>query len=370
MAMGLYAACVRPLLFQVDPERIHHRAMAGLRCMPGFGRQLFHRRLHVGHAALSQRLWGIDFTNPVGLAAGFDKDAIAIEPLAAMGFSHLEVGTVTGQAQPGNPKPRCFRLPADHGLINRMGFNNHGATAMAERLAVAYDVAGGRRRPPCVLGINLGKTKLVALEEAVDDYRASVAALGKFADYLVVNVSSPNTPGLRDLQSEAALRPLLQGVRTAVDEHAPGTPLLLKIAPDLDPAGIDAAVDVALETGCEGLICTNTTIGRSGLRTDRQRVEAIGAGGLSGQPMRQLSTQVLARVARRVDGAVPIVGVGGIEDAEAAWEKICHGASLVQIYTGFIYGGPAVVRRVNRGLLGLLQRHGLRSIREAVGRSL
>ena len=221
-----------------------------------------------------------------------------------------------------------------------MGFNNQGCEAIAARLNKQFDPAGGVKRPVAQLGINLGKTKVVELEDAADDYRASVEALGPLADYLVINVSSPNTPGLRDLQAEASLRPLLQAVRTAVDEHAPQAPLLLKIAPDLAEAGIDAAVDVALETGCNGIIATNTTITRSGLATPESRISEIGAGGLSGKPLREMSNQVLAHVAKRVDGRVPVIGVGGIDSAEAAWERICHGANLIQVYSALIYQGP------------------------------
>ncbi len=226
-----------------------------------------------------------------------------------------------------------------------------------------------------MLGINLGKSKVVDLGDALADYEVSVRALGAFADYVVVNVSSPNTPGLRDLQGEAHLRPLLAGVRAALDGVAPPLagvrrPLLLKIAPDLSEAGIDAAVDVALETGCDGLIATNTTITRAGLATPARRVEACGAGGLSGAPLRARATAVLARVARRVAGRAPVIGVGGIDSADAAWEKITHGASLVQVYSALVYQGPALVGRINQGLAERVERLGLRTIGEAVGRDL
>lgn len=371
--MTAYATSVRPLLFQLDPEQIHELAMVGLRWgVPAPVRAFLRPRLSGNEARLGQRLWGLRFTNPVGLGAGFDKDAVAVPQLAAFGFSHLEVGTVTGHAQPGNPRPRCFRLRRDRAVINRMGFNNLGATTMAARLGGAWGPARnpGTRRPPALLGINLGKTKAVALDQALEDYRASVRCLAHLADYLVVNVSSPNTPGLRDLQSETALRPLLAGIRAEVDIIAPRTPLLLKIAPDLAAAGIDAAVDVALECRLDGLIATNTTIARGGLATPRGRVAACGAGGLSGAPLRGPSSRVLARVARRVAGRMPIIGVGGIDDAASAWEKIGLGASLVQVYTGFIYAGPLVVHRICRGLESLLDRHRLQRIDQAVGRLL
>ena len=378
--MTLYGTWLKPLLFSQDPESIHHRSMAGL-CM-GLGcgpiRNLVAMRQRVEHPALSISLpiapdkaaMSLRFPGAVGLAAGFDKDAHAIEPLAALGFSHVEVGTVTGAGQMGNPKPRSFRLRRDRAIINRMGFNNGGCAQMAKRLGAAYDHVGGVRRPPCPLGINLGKTKVVELDKALDDYLSSVNALAPFADYLVVNVSSPNTPGLRDLQSEVALRPLLAGISAELERVAPGTPLFLKIAPDLSPEGVDAAVDVALEEGCHGFICTNTTISRPKLATPWLRVDGIGAGGLSGAPIKALSTAILARVARRTQGKVPLIGVGGIENADDAFEKIAHGAHLVQIYTGFVYGGPGVVRRIHHGLLGLLQRNGLSHLSQAVGRDL
>lgn len=364
-AMDAYTDLLRPLLFHLDPEIAHELMLAGLEHAEPFA-ALLRKRFSWTHPALAQRLWGLDFTAPVGLAAGLDKNAIGVNALAACGFSHVEIGTVTGQAQPGNPRPRLFRLPGDRAVINRMGFNNDGATAIAARLTARYATT----RPPCVLGINLGKSKVVELDRALDDYRASVQALGKLADYVVVNVSSPNTPGLRDLQGEAFLRPLLAGVRAELDATAPGKPLLLKIAPDLADAGIDAAVDVALETRCDGLIATNTTIGRSGLTTPDWRIAAIGAGGLSGSPLRARSTAVLARVARRVAGRVPVIGVGGIDSADAAWEKICHGASLVQVYSALVYQGPALVARINRGLVALLAHHGIDRVGDAVGRAL
>jgi len=367
-----YRRLVLPLLFGLEPEAAHESALAALRRGLALGplRAALRRRLAAAPRALHRRLFGRAFVHPVGLAAGFDKDAAAIEELAALGFSHVEAGTLTGTAQPGNPRPRAFRLPRDRALINRMGFNNRGAADAARRLAARYEPRGGARRPPCALGLNLGKTKAVPVEEALDDYRVSIAAVARFADYLVINVSSPNTPGLRDLQAEAALRPLAEGVRAAVDADAPGVPVLLKLAPDLDPAGIDAAVDVALGAGFDGLICTNTTIARSPLRSPSARVAACGDGGLSGAPLRRASTAVLARVARRVAGRVPLVGVGGVEDADDAWEKICHGADLVQVYTGLIYRGPTLVRGIVAGLRRHLDAAGLGRIGDAVGRWL
>jgi dihydroorotate dehydrogenase len=370
--MDAYGSLLRPLLFHLDAEVAHHLmigALARARPLSGLIRRLF----PLADERLGQRLWGLRFASPVGLAAGLDKNGVAIDALAACGFSHVEVGTVTGRAQPGNLRPRLFRLQADHAIINRMGFNNDGAEAVARRLA--QDYAGNR--PACILGINLGKSKLVDNAQALDDYRLSVDALARHGDYLVINVSSPNTPGLRDLQAEAALRPLLTGVRACLDQAlgAAGTPprrvpLLLKIAPDLDDAGIDACVEVALECGCDGLIATNTTITRRGLRAGVRRIDAIGAGGLSGAPLRARAQAVLVRVARRVARRVPVIGVGGIDSAQAAWERIGSGASLVQLYSALIYHGPALIEQINRGLIVRLEDAGLKSIGEAVGRDL
>lgn len=365
--MGPYRSLLRPLLFQLSPETAHHLALLGARTgLVGPGALVAAPCFRVADPRLAQTVCGIRFANPVGLAAGMDKEGEAIDPFAALGFSHVEIGTITGQPQPGNDRPRLFRLPADKAVINRMGFNNSGCAVIGARLARRY----AARRPRCVLGINIGKSKVVPLEGALADYEASVRALAPVADYLVVNVSSPNTPGLRDLQSESALRPLLHGVRNCLDAVRPGLPLWLKIAPDLADAGIDAAVDVALESRCNAIIATNTTISRGGLSLSAEQVAAIGAGGLSGAPLRARSTAVLARVARRVAGRVPVIGVGGVDSAESAWEKICHGATLVQVYTGFIYEGPTLPRRINKGLLRKIEQHGLGHIREAIGRAL
>jgi dihydroorotate dehydrogenase len=351
----------KPLLFQLPPETAHHATVAMLAA--GLG-----PRVSVpADARLRVRLGSVEFAHPVGLAAGMDKDAEAVRGFARLGFSHVEVGTVTARPQPGNPRPRAFRLPHDGALINRFGFNNHGAAAMARRL----DALGAR---PCVLGVNLGKSKIVPNDQALDDYRASVRALGARGDYVVVNVSSPNTPGLRDLQAEGVLRDLLVGVRAELDAVAPGKPLLVKIAPDLADAGIDAAVDAALESRCDGLIATNTTIRRDGLSYDPLAVAERGAGGLSGRPVRSRSTAVLAHVARRLrrlDRAdLPLVGVGGVDSAAAAWEKIGHGASFVQVYTGLIMRGPWLVQTIVEGLIERLEHHRLPSIAAAVGRDL
>jgi len=350
-------ALAKPFIFKLPAETAHHATVAMLAA--GLG-----PRMRIpDDPRLRVRLGNLTCAHPVGLAAGMDKEAEAVRGFAGLGFSHVEVGTVTARPQPGNPRPRAFRLGDDAALINRFGFNNQGAAAMALRL----DALGAR---PCVLGVNLGKSKIVPNDQALEDYRASVRLLGSRADYVVVNVSSPNTPGLRDLQAEGVLCNLLTGVRAELDACAPGRPLLVKIAPDLADAGIDAAVDAALQARLDGIICTNTTISRAGLSYDAQWVAERGAGGLSGAPVRARSTAVLARVARRLDRRLPLIGVGGIDSAEAAWEKIGHGASLVQVYTGLVMRGPTLVREIVRGLSERLDRYRLASITDAVGREL
>lgn len=370
--MTCYETWIKPLLFQLDPESAHRLSMGLLDAAlaPSSLRRLLRSQLHVTHPAIQQKLWGRDFSNPVGLAAGFDKNGEHVRALAALGFSHIEVGSVTGQEQPGNPRPRCFRLPRDRSLINRMGFNNHGAQAVGARLSGHYGEPGDLRRPPVVLGVNIGKSKAAAADETIDDHLRSVDAVAHAADYLVVNVSCPNVQGVTGLQEARSLTPLLNAVAERLRLRAPGCRLLLKVAPDLSTRALDEAVDIALETGVSGLLATNTSTGRSGLETHEQRVQQIGNGGLSGAAIRSRADQTLAHIAKRVDGRLPLIGLGGIEDAETAWRKICLGANLVQIYTGFVYHGPLLPRRICQGLLARLQRHGLGHISEAVGRDL
>jgi dihydroorotate dehydrogenase len=301
----------------------------------------------------------------VGLAAGFDKNGVAAEGLAALGFGFIEVGTVTNRPQPGNPRPRLFRLPQDQALINRMGFNNEGAQAVAEHLR--------HHRPGCVLGVNIGKSRAVAVEDATADYLASFESVYDVADYLAVNVSSPNTPGLRDLQQSDALYALLQALQARNRELATGRtdhkplPLLVKIAPDLQECDLEAIVDVAERAGLSGIIATNTTTSRARLKTTGSVIEEYGEGGLSGAPLRAQSTEIIAALYRLTRGRIPIIGVGGIFNAADAWEKICAGASLIQIYTGFIYEGPGIVRDINEGLHERLIKYGFGGLDEAVG---
>jgi dihydroorotate dehydrogenase len=313
---------------------------------------------------LRVRCFGIDFPNPVGLAAGFDKDAEWFEVLDALGFGFLELGTVTAQPQPGNPRPRVFRLPRDRALINRFGFNNRGATALAAALAGHH--------PGSILGINIGKSRVVPNTDAVADYLASFEYLFLHGQYFVVNVSSPNTPGLRDLQERAPLTVLLRALdvrnRELADCHAVAPkPILLKIAPDLNEHQLESLAAMTEEVPLAGLVATNTTITRQGLRTSATKVARMGPGGLSGAPLTLRSRQMVADLFRLTHGRLPIIGVGGIMSGEDAWEMIRAGASLVQTYTGFIYGGPGFVRSVHHYLLQRLKESGKRSIEEIIG---
>ncbi|NKT42792.1 quinone-dependent dihydroorotate dehydrogenase [Rhodococcus hoagii] len=344
------------LMFRVPPERIHHLAFAAMRLVTRFApiRALVAKVLVVDDPALRTTAFGVDFPAPVGLAAGFDKDATGVDTWGPLGFGFAEVGTVTAQAQPGNPAPRLFRLPDDRALVNRMGFNNHGAGNAANHLR--------HRRGDVPIGANIGKTKIVPAEDAPGDYTASARLLGPLADFLVVNVSSPNTPGLRDLQAVESLRPLLQAVLDTVH-----IPVLVKIAPDLSDEDVDAVADLAVELGLAGIVATNTTISRMGLNTPQSRIEEIGAGGLSGAPVAARSLEVLRRLHGRVGDKLVLISVGGIETADQAWERILAGATLVQGYTGFIYGGPFYAKKLHKGLARKVREAGFRSIADAVG---
>ena len=317
---------------------------------------------------LEQVLFGCRFPNPVGLAAGFDKNGVAAGIWDCFGFGFAEVGTVTWHGQPGNPKPRLFRLAEEQAALNRMGFNNDGAKALLKTLERQRLDPPGRRS--AVLGINVGKSKITALEQAPDDYAASLELLSPMADYAVINVSSPNTPGLRDLQDTTQLRRLVERLRRL----AACPPLLVKIAPDLDDESIDAIARLAFEEGLAGVIAVNTSLNRLGLEqrrlTQTGRTLAEEAGGLSGAPLRHRAQEVIRRLRASAGPALPLIGVGGIDSAEAAWERITAGASLVQLYTGWIFQGPDLVPRILEGLLLQLDRHGLRTIAEASGTGL
>lgn len=348
----------------VPAETAHHLGFGLIRAVaavPGLG-WLLRRWLVPRDPVLRVRTLGLDLPGPLGLAAGFDKDALGADALGALGFAFIEIGTVTAQPQPGNPTPRLFRLEADRALVNRMGFNNAGSAAAAERLRAR------RRGRSLVVGVNIGKTKIVPENKAVTDYVASATLLADVADYLVVNVSSPNTPGLRNLQAVEHLRPLLVGVRDALDQvSSRRVPLLVKIAPDLADQDVDAVADLALELKLDGIIATNTTISRDGLVTDAVQVEAIGAGGLSGAPLKDRSLAVLRRLHSRVGDRLVLVAVGGIETAEDAWVRINAGATLVQAYTGFVYGGPLWPNHIHRGLAHRTRQAGYTSISQAKG---
>lgn len=337
----MYEFFFRTVLRRLDPERAHHLAVAVIRAIPALGLTGLVRAFTRPDPALAVETLGLRFESPFGMAAGFDKDARSIRGLWALGFGHVEIGTVTAIAQEGNPKPRLFRLVDDRAVINRMGFNNGGAAAAAERVARQR-----RHRARPIIGANIGKSRVVAVEDAVADYRESARLLAPVADYLAINVSSPNTPGLRGLQDEALLRPLI----VAVLEEAGSTPVLVKIAPDLDDAAIDAVCALALTHGLGGIIATNTTIGREGLTTDPAVVEAAGAGGLSGAPLRARALEVLRRVRAAVPDDFCVIAVGGIDTAEDAAERLAAGATLVQGYTAFLYRGPLWARQITRGL--------------------
>jgi dihydroorotate dehydrogenase len=357
--MGFYASVIRRTLFSLDPERAHDVTMAALR------QPLVQRALSVvagpsGSDRLRHQVFGLTFDNPIGLAAGLDKQGAAAGAWAALGFGFVEVGTVTPRAQPGNPPPRLFRLPGDRAIINRFGFNSVGAAGVAENLA-----AGAAS--PVPLGVNIGRNKDTPNESAADDYRHVVDALYSFASYFVINVSSPNTSGLRDLQEAHALRGLVEHVVARVRDVQGGRtiPVLVKVSPDASAADLLHSVDAALEGGAAGVIATNTTLSRQGLRAAARL--AAETGGLSGAPLRVAANDACKLLFRHVGGRVPIIGVGGVFTADDAYERIRAGASLVQLYTALVYEGPGVIVRVARGLAERLGTDGFSNVREAVG---
>jgi dihydroorotate dehydrogenase len=345
---------LRWVMFRLPPERIHTWVFALLRSVTflGFARRGLARLLAPSDPVLASTVFGVRFPGPLGLAAGFDKHGSGINAWGALGFGYAEVGTVTAQAQPGNPAPRLFRLPEDRGLLNRMGFNNHGAGSMAVSLA--------RSAATVPIGVNIGKTKVTPPEGAVGDYAESARLVGPLADFVVVNVSSPNTPGLRDLQAVSSLRPILAAVRAETTK-----PVLVKIAPDLSDDDVDEIADLAVELGLAGIVATNTTISREGLLTPG--VAELGAGGVSGPPVAARSLKVLRRLHRRVGDRLVLISVGGIETADDAWARIIAGASLVQGYTGFIYGGGLWAKHIHDGIAARLRAGGFASLADAVG---
>src|ERR1700760_1578541 len=340
---------IKPLLFKFDPENIHHSVTAGLKTLnkiPG-GAGLSRSIWDFEDGRLEREVFGLKFRNPVGLAAGFDKNAEMMGEMANLGFGFVEVGTVTPLPQPGNPKPRMFRLPADGGLINRMGFNNLGVDVVAERLAAVRKRKAGQKG--LIIGGNIGKNKVTPNEDAVSDYIKCFDRLFDVVDYFVVNVSSPNTPGLRALQEKEPLMELLNTLQKRNNKNGVSRPILLKIAPDLTDEQLDDIVEIVRQTGIAGIIATNTTISREDLVSpDVLKSET---GGLSGVPLTKRSTEVISYLHKKSNGAFPIIGVGGIHSAEDAIEKLNAGASLVQLYTGFIYEGPGLIKRINKKIL-------------------
>jgi dihydroorotate dehydrogenase len=350
----VYRSLLRPLLFRLPAETAHELALHSLSLLPA---RLIAKRIN--DPALNIKRFGLTFPNPIGLAAGFDKNGIALQPLSALGFGFIEAGTVTYHPQPGNPRPRLFRLSEDQALINRAGFNNKGAAAFARRVS--------DHRPDCVLGVSIGKSKITPLENATEDYLASFELVYNVADYIAINVSSPNTPQLRELQQSQQLEALLaalQARRLASQKHVP---LLVKLSPDLDRRDLESIVEVIERLKIDGIIATNTTVSRDNLRTDAERVAACGEGGLSGRPLKDTSTRMIATLYELTGGRIPLIGVGGIFTAEDAWEKITAGASLVQLYTGFIYQGPRIVQQICEDLSKILAGEGFSNLDAAVG---
>ncbi len=341
----MYKTLLKPLFFLLSPEKAHYFAMDALRffCkIPGLG-WLIGSFMKAKDKSLERHLFGIRFPNPIGLAAGFDKDARWVDELSTLGFGFVEIGTVTPLPQPGNEKPRLFRLPKDEALINRMGFNNDGAANAALRLR--------NKKSEIVIGGNIGKNKNTPNESALDDYIKCYHALYEVVDYFAVNVSSPNTPGLRELQDKEPLLKILSGLQQLNLAKPKPRPMLLKIAPDLTNSQLDDIIEIVKESKIDGVIATNTTITRDGLHTSSPEVEAIGMGGLSGRPVKHRSTEVIRYLKEKSGNAFPVIGVGGIQTAADAHEKLDAGADLIQVYTGFIYEGPGIAKKINKGII-------------------
>ena len=340
----MYKLLVRPLLFFFDPESVHHFTVNVLRVATSIpGVSVLMRSLFISSdKRLERHILGLKFPNPVGLAAGFDKDARLIDEMSNLGFGFIEIGTVTPKPQDGNPKPRLFRLPIDRAIVNRMGFNNEGVHAAVARLK--------KRTKGVIVGGNIGKNKLTPNEVATDDYKICFEALFPYVDYFVVNVSSPNTPGLRELQEREPLRQLMTTIKGMSAKREKPKPVLLKIAPDLNQSQLDDIVDILISSGTDGVIATNTTISRDSLQTSKQEIDQIGNGGLSGAPLTTRSNEVISYLRTKLGKDYPIIGVGGIMSAQDAQDKLDAGADLVQVYTGFIYEGPGFVKRINKAI--------------------
>lgn len=341
----MYKLLIRPIFFLFDPEKIHHFTFSFLKLFGSIplAKNLLSALYSVKDRKLERELFGIKFKNPIGLAAGFDKDAKLIDELACLGFGFIEIGTLTPKPQAGNEKPRLFRLPEDHALINRMGFNNEGVLAAVDRLK--------KRKSDVIVGGNIGKNKITPNENAVDDYNYCFEALYPYVDYFVVNVSSPNTPGLRELQEKEPLKNLMLHVKQLSNLKEKPKPVLLKIAPDLTTSQLDDIVEILVSTKTDGVIATNTTISREGIATAPETISTIGNGGLSGKPLSKRSTEVISYLRSKLGEKYPIIGVGGIMSPEDAIGKMKAGANLVQVYTGFIYEGPGFAKKICRELL-------------------
>lgn len=340
---------LKPFLFALEPEKAHSVAKDTLQLINRFTgiEKVFNSNIRDNR--LNRNLFGLHFPNPVGVAAGFDKNAELVDELAALGFGFIEIGTVTPKPQPGNPKPRLFRLEKDHALINRMGFNNDGAVAVAARLSA--------RKSNAVVGGNIGKNKDTPNERAAEDYLKCMEILHPYVDFFVVNVSSPNTPHLRELQEKEPLRILLSSLTSAAQAMTVKKPVLLKIAPDITYQMLNDILEIVTATGVAGIVATNTTISREGLRTPKENLTKIGDGGLSGRPLFELSTNLIREIKEKSRGKIPVIGVGGIFTAADAIEKMEAGAALVQLYTGFIYKGPALLKEINNGLLQIDEKY-------------
>jgi len=343
--MSLYRSIIRPILLKFDPEAVHHFTF---KCFKLFQKSALIRsvvsaQFKVNDPRLERELFGLKFPNPVGLAAGLDKNAEAFDFLGSMGFGFIEIGTVTPIAQSGNPLPRLFRFINDKALINRMGFNNEGVEKVIERLR--------KKKTNVLIGGNIGKNKITPNEDATSDYIKCFDALYNYVDYFVVNVSSPNTPNLRELQDKEPLTKLLSDLMELNRSKEKPKPILLKIAPDVNHSQLDDIIDIVKTTSIDGIVATNTTISREGLNYTENEIERVGAGGLSGKPLRERSTEVIRYIHKKSNGSIPIIGVGGIMSKKDALEKMEAGASLIQLYTGFIYEGPALIKAINKELL-------------------
>ena len=349
----MFYHALRKLLFLFPTEDVHYFSMNCLKaaCSVSSVKETIEKNFQYNHPSLQKNIFGLTFKNPVGLGAGFDKNALYVRELEALGFGFVEIGTITPKPQPGNDKPRLFRLPKDKALINRMGFNNDGVDEIRKRLAHWKTENSKLKTENFIVGGNIGKNKVIPNEEAYKDYEICFKELFECVDYFVVNVSSPNTPNLRELQEKDALQKILSRLQDINYGIQKQKPLLLKIAPDLNQSQLDDIINLAFETKLDGLVVTNTTIERNNLNTDKKEIEKMGAGGLSGKPLQKKSTEILQYIIQNSDNKIPVIASGGIFNGDDAIEKLNAGASLVQVWTGFIYEGPSIVKKINKKLI-------------------